>query len=308
MTKIHRKHLLLAKKELVYGTNSVPTGAANAMECMDLSIEPLAGGTVEHKYARGDLGSNPAVQVDSHQRVTFGIALAGGGAVDTPPAYADLLLACGMAETITAATMVEYTLVSTDPDSVSMLGYKDGTQHTLLGSRGNTTLVFPPNDIPRFNFEFTGLYAPPTAVANPAVNYAAFQTPLPVSDTNTSTFTLFGFAGTLESLELNLGNQVQHRDRPGSQVVIRTDRQGTGRISIESTALGAHDFFADARAGTEGILQIVHGTVAGNTVQVDAKIQILNPRYAESQGVEVLEMDLRLVPVAGDDELKITTK
>ena len=45
-------------------------------------------------------------------------------------------------------------------------------------------------------------------------------------------------------------------------------------------------------------------------MQLDAaRVQVLNPRYGELDGIATLEMDLRIVPSdAGDDELTLTVK
>ena len=64
-----------------------------------------------------------------------------------------------------------------------------------------------------------------------------------------------------------------------------------------------------SKANTLGALQIVHGTVAGNIVQVDApKVQLLEPSYGESQQLVTIAAGLRLTPDTGDDDIKITVK
>ena len=62
-------------------------------------------------------------------------------------------------------------------------------------------------------------------------------------------------------------------------------------------------------ANTTGALQVVHGTTAGNIVQLDATLaQVLNPTYGESQGIRTLQMGLSIIPTNGDDDFKITVK
>ena len=72
--------------------------------------------------------------------------------------------------------------------------------------------------------------------------------------------------------------------------------------TLEAAALAA-------LAETTGALQLIHGVGTGNVITIDApNVQLLNPRYTESEGDTMLEMDLSLIPGSGgDDELKITT-
>ena len=310
MSKKYRKRVVLATVETVEGQDANPTGAANAMLCSEPTITPLAGGTVQRNLVRQSLGADPAIHVGTHVQITFRVEIAGAGAVDTPPPYGPLLRMCGMAETITPTTgPVEYDPVSDSEESGTLYFNLDGSLHPLLGARGNVSLVYPANDIPRYEFALTGLWADPSEAAAPTPVFTAFQDPLPVSKVNTPTFNVHGFAGVLEELTLDLGNQVVHRDRPGSERVLRTDRRGAGNVRFEAPALSAKNFFTTAKANTLGALQIIHGTVVGNIVQVDApKAQILEPTYEEADGVALISAQLLLAPDAGDDEIKITVK
>ena len=307
--KINRR-VILAKVETTEGTDAVPTGGANAILIGEPTITPMAGGTVERNLVKQFLGADPAIHVDTHVMVEFAVEIAGSGTVAVAPAYGPLLRGCGFAETITPTTgPVEYDPVSTGEESLSIYFNADGTRHALLGARGNVTLAFPPNDVPRFNFTFQGLWVAPAAQALPTPVFTAFKDPLPVSNVNTPTFTLHGYSGILESLEIDLGNTIVHRDRPGSKQVLLSDRRSTGSIPLQSPGLATKDFFAAAKAETLAALQLVHGTVANAIVQVDApKVQLMEPTYAGADGVELLNMSLRLTPNAGDDEIKITVK
>jgi len=310
MTKLTRKRTILVKIEVTEGTDPVPTGAANAILISEPTIQPLAGGTVQRNTVKNTLGADAAIHVNTHVVVGFMCDIAGAGAVAVAPAYGPLLRMCGTAETITPTTgPVEYDPVSTDGETGTIYFNVDGIRHALLGARGNVSLTFPPNDIPRFEFTFTGLFVAPTDTAAPALTLGAFKDPLPVSKVNTPTFTLHGYAGVLESLSLNLGNQVEHRDRVGSARVLRTDRQGGGNVALELPTIAAKDFISIAKANTLGALQLIHGVGAGNIIQIDAPaVQLTEPSYDDSQGITTLSAGLILTPNAGDDELKITVK
>ncbi|WP_444932401.1 hypothetical protein ACJJIF_22000 (plasmid) [Microbulbifer sp. SSSA002] len=71
--------------------------------------------------------------------VTFNAELKGSGAAGTPPEIAPLLRACGLAETITAGTSVEYNLASEGHESITLYLYEDGSLYKLTGVRGTWT-------------------------------------------------------------------------------------------------------------------------------------------------------------------------
>lgn len=305
-----RKKVLLIKPETTYGTDATPTGAANAIQVSDFTVTPLVAQEERRGLVSATLGSEGTLPTGVHHMVEFAVEIAGSGAVDTAPAWGVLLRGCAMAETITPTTgPVEYDPVSEGEESVSIYANLDGTLHKLLGARGNVRLDIASPGVPRFRFQFTGLWADPAAVALPTPDYSAFQTPKTVSNANTPTFTLGGTDLVLRRLEIDLGNRIVHRDLVNSESVVRADRQASGRLVIESPGLGTFDAFAAAKNATLNALQLVHGTAAGAIVQIDApKVQLKNPRYSEEEGIEMLEVDLELVRDAGDDELKITAK
>lgn len=214
-----------------------------------------------------------------------------------------------MAETINIGVDVQYDPVSSGEESVSMYFYMDGILHKLIGSRGNIKISARANENPMLTFSFIGLFVDPTDAANPTLTLTGWTAPIAVNKANTPTFTLHTFAAVMASLELDLGNVMAHRDLVNSESVQIVDANGSGAVSIEAPALATKDFFAIAKAGTLGALQLIHGTVAGNIVQVDApKVQVGAPGYGDSDGVAMLNMGLTVTPDAGDDELKITVK
>lgn len=308
MTQKWRQRCILAKPEAVYGQDSTPTGEANAILCSEPTIRPLEGGTVDRQLLYPTMGASPLLQVNSHVVVEFGVELAGSGAAGTPPAYAPLLQACGLAETVVESTSVAYQPDSEADDSVAIYFHVGGSKHALTGARGNARLVLPRNDVPRIMFAFTGLWVDPAAAAQPVPDFSAFVAPLTVSKTNTPTGKLHTLDAVIERLEIDLGNVTPHRDLINSRSVPIADRQTTGRIVIEAPALGTKNFFTIAKAGTLGALQIVHGITAGNIATIDApKVQVLNPTYSESQSIAMLNMDLRFTrDDEGDDELVLT--
>lgn len=310
MALLSRKRTILAKTEITYGTDPTPTGTANAILVRNLSITPLNSENVSRDLVRPYLGASEQLIASKYVGCEFEVEMAGSGAAGTAPAYGPLLLACGFAETIVAVTSVTYAPVSAAFKSATIYYNVDGVLHKITGARGNVELMINASQIPVYKFTFTGLYNAPTDTAAPAVTYTSFQTPLAANSTNTTGFSLFSYSAALESLSLNMGNAVTYRSLVGAEDVLMTDRQVTGSVVFEAPNIAQKDFFSIALASALGALDITHGTTAGNKVQVvSSRVDISNPSYSDSNGIQMLNVPLTLVPsTAGNDEISIVVK
>lgn len=306
-----RKRILLAKKETTYGVDAVPTGAANAILTHGLQIRPLEGASVNRDVDRPHLGNSKAIQASLYGMVEFDVEFAGSGtAVDTPPAWGPLMLGCGLAETINAATSVEYNPVSSGEDSLTLYVHKDGNLHKLLGARGTFSIRMSPEGIPYFHFVFTGLWVAPSAVADPVPDYSSFKEPVPVTNTNTPTFTLGGNPYTMVDFSYDHANQVNYRNVVGEESVQIVDRAPAGSLTLDQVLVSSKNWFTAIRDNESNAFQSVHGTVANNIIQLDAPgVQVTSPSEGDDDGTETIQMNTLFVPSdSGDDEIKITCK
>lgn len=309
MALLTRKRTILAKLENSYGVDPTPTGAANAILVRNLSITPLNAELASRDLVRPYLGASEQLIASNYVSVEFEVEMAGSGTAGTAPAYGPLLQACGMLET-DGASDVTYTPVSASFASVTLYYNVDGVLHKVTGARGNVEMQIQAAQIPVFRFSFTGLYNAPTDTAAPAVTYTAFQTPQAANNDNTTGFSLFGYSGALASLNMNLNNQVQYRTLIGAEDVLLTDRGVNGQVVFEAPTIAAKDFFSLALGNTLGALDITHGTVVGNKVQiVSSRVDISNPTYQDQNGIHMLQVPITLVPsTAGNDEFSIVVK
>lgn len=310
MPLYERKSAVLAKIEVTYGTDSVPTGAANAVLVENLSVTPLKQDLVERKGIQPYFGNRQSLEVGAAAEIGFDVEIAGSGTAGTAPGYAPLLRMCGLAETIVAVTSAAYTPISAAFEAGTIYFHADGLLHKALGCRGNVSLAMNAKGIPVYSFRFTGLYGGTTDVALPATTLTAFQTPLPCNNTNTSLFAIHGYAAVLSGFTADMGNTVTHRQVIGSESVQITDRNVTGKITIEAVLVATKDFFGIAKAATLGAFTITHGTTAGNKVMVSgAAVQLMNPSYSDQDGIKMLNLDLKFTPTsAGNDDITITVK
>ena len=305
------KKLIMAKVESTYGTDAVPAAATEAVLTQNATMRPLDGNSVTRAVDRPHFGARGDILVDTHVGLDFEVELAGSGTAGTVPHYAALLRACGMAETIISTVgqeRVEYDPVTDGTESVSIYFDLDGIRHRILGARGSVQLLLTPSQLPRLAFSFLGLYSAPESSAFPTPTYSA-TTPVPVNDTNT-TFSLHGFSAVMQDFSLDIGNDVQGRFMVNSESIKLVNRTASGQAVIDAPLLTDKDFFAAATSRAQAALQLVHGTVAGNIVQIDAPaVEIGRPTYGSSaQGVANLMLPLNCVPSTGNDEVQITVK
>ena len=306
--QLNRKRVILAKIETTYGTDPVPTGAANAILVRNsINPKPLNADLASRDLVRPYLGASDQLIAGQHALIDFEVEMQGSGAAGTAPAYGPLLRACGMSESITASTKVDYAPISSGFESVTIYFNVDGVLHKLTGARGTVELDFTAKQIPFFKFSFVGLYSPATDTALPTPTYTGFKTPLVVNNVNTTGFSFFSYAGVMEYLRVNLGNSVVHRTLVGTDTVQITDRQATGVAQFEAPPIGTFDIFSTAINTALGALNLVHGTVSGFKVQVSSSsIDVNQPDYADNDGVNMLNAPFTFIPVSGNDELKIT--
>ena len=304
-----REKALAVKMETVYGTDPTPAIGTNDILVMkDMEVTPIEQDEVRRDVVKAYKGQDAILPTNAKARIRGAVELAGSGTAGDAAPYGSLLRACGLAETLVSETSAAYEPVSTAEESAAAYFYRGANLHKLLGMRGDVSLQFQAGQIPRFNFDMLGLYSPVTnATFRTTMDYDAFVAPLHANDANT-TFSLFGLSAVLESLTLNLGNQVAERSLVNSRTIELPDRASTGEAVIEVPAIGTKDYFGILVAGTTGVLSAVHGTVAGNIVTLGCPAVQLNgqPSYSENNGILHMRLPFILLPDEGDDEIAIT--
>jgi len=310
MALLTRKRVILSKIETAYGTDPVPTGAANAIQVTSITATPMETALVERGLIRQYMGNSESLAGSVYGKLEIEVELSGSGTAGTAPGCGPLLRACGMSETIVVGTSVTYAPVSGAFESVTNYFNQDGVLHKMTGSRGSWSLAFSAQGIPKLKFSFQGLYSPVIDALPPTgVVYTAFALPLVVNNVNTTGLTLQGFAGLVMSdLSVDIGNSVTFRSLVGgAEQVMQTDRKPAGSITFEATTVAQKDWWTAARSAATGPLSLTHGTAAGNKVKVDApKAQITQPNYTDKDGIAMIQASLVLVPNIGNDELTLT--
>ena len=307
MALLTRKRVILIEAESSYGTD--PSMATSTVVLVtDLSITPQSSDVVNRDVVRPFLGASEQLLANTRVECTFSVELAGSGAAGTAPRYGDAIKACGFAEAIVSSTSVTYTPVSASFSSVSIHYNVDGVRHIVTGCRGSFVVNAEVGSIPTIEFTFTGIYIAPTDTALPTIAYGNQATPLIFKNGNTSGFQLLSYAGALQSLTMDAGVATVYRELVGgTKEVIITDRASSGSVSLEAPTIAQKDYFTAALTdSTLGNLQFLHGTTAGNKVQlISSKVDIGDVNYGEMDGVAMLEIPYTLVPSASGNELSL---
>jgi len=307
MPLLAKKKLLLAKTETVYGTDIVPTGAANAIQTSQLSITPLAGPLVSRDLDRPTLGNDLQIQVGQFVQLSFMVEVAGASAAGTAPPWGCLVEACGFSETVVASTSVTYAPENSPFESVTMYFHHDGQLHKLTGARGTFSMDMSAGGIPHFNFTFTGLYNQPSSTADATPTFTAWQVPKAVNDLNTTSFTLHTVSLNATTVNFDMACNVVYRNVINSESVELIDRAPAGQVVFEAPTITAKNWFSTALASTTGAMSLVHGSGAGNICTITApNAQIMSPTYVEADGISMLQCGLSFVPgSSGNDEFVI---
>lgn len=311
-----------AAVEATYGSAASMTGA-DAMLLDNVSIGPFRATNIPRNLVRGYQGASPQLVGTGYVEVNGTFELAGAGAATTPPKWGRLMKCMGFAETVGAAS-VDYTLVSTfgANSSVTLDYFLDGVRHQLLGVRGSWDLAMNVNGRPEMRVRLVGKYNGISTAANPTPDYTAFKDPIAVTDTNTGdlaigSVTYTGATGTISGgtnyistgLQLSSGNNVVFQELLGDARVLITQREITGRISLDLSPADVVSFLGAVRANTLTALGLTHGTAAGGTIVVySPSFQRLDPAISDADGVAMNDYAIRLVPVSGNDELRIVAR
>lgn len=303
-----KKKVVLAKKEVTYGTDSVPVVGTDAMLVRNVSFRPLQLQYDDRDYDVPYFGNKGRIIGAQWSELAFEVEAAGGGAAGTAPKWGVLHQGCGMSETINVGVSAVYAPVSANESSLTFYWRMDGREHKLLGAMGNVELRIAAGRIPVWAYSFIGLHVQPTDVALGTPTLTAFQKPLAVNKANTTPFTLHGFAGKFREMSIQTGNVIPYRNLPNSEAVRFVDRNARGSVRMEDELIATKDWWTIVKNGTLGALNFVHGATAGNIITVAAaNVQITEPDISTEDSLAMLGCAMELQPsAAGNDEFSIT--
>jgi hypothetical protein len=184
----------------------------------------------------------------------------------------------------------------------------DGVQHVLLGCRGTATINATLGEIPSISFTMTGIYTTPTDTAQSTYTlaYANQAPPVVFKSDAVSGYNFFGVTTCLQSVQLDVGNEVVYKELIGcGKRVDIVDGQTSGTVMMEATTMATwNPFEASLTDNAPGRLSVVHGPTAGNRVSVVVpRVDLGQPTYARDQGTEMINVPFTALPsVVGNDD------
>jgi hypothetical protein len=177
----------------------------------------------------------------------------------------------------------------------------------LWGARGTVGLSLSAGEPGRLRFEFSGAdFSVADAAMLSGVSYDSTQ-PEVFLEAN---FSIDSYSANIERLDLDIANTLQLRSdvskQSGYVSTLISGRRPVGSLDPELTLVADYDWYDKWRSGSEGVLSLALGTIAGNIVTVSApKCRYTKLGLADRGGLRTLGADFELNRNAGDDELSI---
>ena len=297
---------LLAKKEVTYATDPVPTGSVDAILAGDLTVKPSSEVIDRKDMWTGSLSAKQPIMGRYYGELSFETELKGSGAAGTAPDFGVLIKACGFSETIVAATSVTYAPVSSAFDSVTLYAYRDGLLYKLTGARGNVSLNAQAGQRSMLHFTFKGFFADPSDAAIPSITIDATQ-PVPCKS---STFVIGGYAATIANVSFDMQNEISVSEdmnaASGYGACSILGRNASGSFDPEATLVATNPWFTAYKNATAQSMSFHVGATAGNIVTVTMpKVVYRDISEGDRNGIYTYNLGFTAAQNAGDDEISI---
>lgn len=311
MAYLKTKALILAKIETNYSTDAVPT-ATDAILCEDPDIQPIAK-ALERNNVRPVFGTKDKLIIGEGLKLSFTTEMRGPGTspVTTAPDIGVLFRMAGFTQTIVATSGQEcckYTPHSNfeSGESGTVYFYRDGNLHKILGGRSTFSMDTKVNEYPKLKWEITGLYGGPVTGTMPT---PTFSTVSPMVF-KSAAFTIGSFAATIESLKIDVKNNVVKRPDANAATGIKSynisDRAITGEIDPEVEAIATKDFWSMWANSTTSAMSATIGQTAGNRCLITCPaVQPDDLKYGDREGILTYQLPLLIKPTAaGNDDIE----
>lgn len=304
---LNHRSVLLAKVEGTYNTDSVPTGASNAM-----LIEKLSWGFANARMAvraplRTSQGELKHLYAGTLISFKFDVEIKGSGSAGVAPEFGPLLKACQFGETVVGATSVTYKPASSGGSSLSMYFYRDGKLIKATGCVGKVTGSLAVGQTAKLSFEFMGHFVSETDAAVATPTYLA-TVPVPVI---AAAFSLDSTTFALTKLDFDMGITIATPDNivatDGFGTLQIVDRKPVCSLDPEDVVVATYNFVTKWQSGAAVAFATgVIGSVAGNKFQITAPaLTISEESPGDKGGITTRELKLMMAESTTDDELSL---
>lgn len=293
MALLKRKRVLAAKIETTSGTAIALTGADASFNAYDVMIQPEIA--FDGREGQGSFGPIASVPGAYKGKATFKTDCGWDGTL-TEPTWADTFLpACGWVKSANAAISQIFSPRSEAPGTnvktLTIGCYIDGIFKSISGAAGTFKMVNPTGKMAHIEWEFSGVWIAPTAVAILAPTY---PTALPLRYAN-STTTWNSVALCLENITLDAGNEVFMRECAagnGYEAALIVDRVVKVTGNPEMVTIATQDRYAQLLAMTEGVLTwSLDGPLTSLLTISAPKAQIVNNQEGDRNKIITDELE-----------------
>jgi hypothetical protein len=305
-----REQAIFAKVEAVSGTAETLTGS-HAVQVQGLQPNVAEDARmIEREIIRSSFNPEQAVYGGSLIGFQFDVELKGSGTVDVAPRYGALLRACGMAETITAATSVVYNPTSTIASIESCtIGYKEGGNYRIAkGCRGTFSIDLTAGKYGKIHFAMKGRISSEAVATAPT---PSLETTVPKAFVG-ATFVIGAFAAPISALKLDISNNVVVSPNPNDAEgfgAIRIVARGTkGSVDPERELISTKDYVALFRAGTQQAIQTgtIGGTAGNKFALAIPKAYFRNPAAGDRDEILTFDIEFAAADTNGTDDFSLT--
>lgn len=283
MTQIKRRRVLAAKIEATPGTVETLLAADAAFNAYNIMAQQEI--ELESREAQGGFGMHTSLSGGRKGRITFSVDASWDGTA-TEPSWADTFLpACGWVKSgqvFTPRTEVPGTNVKT----LTIAVFQDGMRKMLCGAVGTFQMVCATGKTAVFNFDFQGIWQPPTDTAILSPTY-----PNVLGLRYASSVTTYNSVPLcVSNVTLDTGNTILLKEcastPSGYDHAIITNRVVTVTADPESENVSVLDVFGMQIANTEAALTWSLDGPTNSVITIAApRAQIISPSEGDRSGI-----------------------
>jgi len=299
---IYSRHLM-AKIETTNDTDAVPVVGTNDVRILSGKIS-MPPEILARKVVKTTMGQKAhLISPKRLMQLDLEIELKPSGAAGTPPEFGPLLQACGLSETIIAATSVAYDPITSGIKKCSDYWYDDGLLYKLIGSVGGGTLDAQIGKVIMVKLALKAPFVEPTAVAVPATASMVFQSAAPLVMSSADVIS-DGTAIKVGAFTFDFGNEIQQHYTTGQNVFRIVDRVPKIKFTKDSVSTAAE--WQALTAGTDVSFSATFGSSAGNKLVLTAPAARRENVMPANRGDQpTYEISYGLYESAGDDAFKL---
>lgn len=299
---------LLLKIETVENTDSVPTGALNAVQFINGS-SGIASEKLERALDRPYFAAKPFVPVGIYGFIEGEVELVGAATAGAASPLGPMLRIGGMSETLVVGppALARYAPVSSGIASGTGYFHHGGTRKILTGARAKFSAI--EMSIKKYfmaKVRIEGNCIDATEQSFPTPDYTAFLDPV---DLRTETMALsvnsFNVDGLSVSLDLN--TDLKMKEHTEARVARISDRETAGTVRFYRPSFGSLNPWTLWRNQTKipiiGTLD--NGVAARKIVLTMGQCQLEEPKEVEVERDIAYECAFRALPLIGGDEFRL---